>query len=282
VRGAPFAMRAVTGWLKPKYGVPGFDVCGTVERVGARVTRFRPGERVFGTCFGSCAEQVSVRAETLAHAPAGLSAEQAAGLATAGLAALHALRDVAKLQPGHKLLVNGAAGGIGTFAVQLGKALGAEVTAVCSAGRQALLQQLGAAHVIDYARQDFTRSSERYDVILDNVENRSLAECRRVLTPRGTLILNSGVGEAGLALWVRLLRPLVLSPLTKQHLRRYLSTPNHTDLAALAKLADSGALTTVVGRTFPLHETTAALEYIATGHALGKTAITVTGSRTRA
>ncbi|HET8936510.1 MAG TPA: NAD(P)-dependent alcohol dehydrogenase [Polyangiales bacterium] len=282
VRGQPYLMRVVTGLLRPKYGIPGFDVCGVVESVGAEVTRFKVGERVFGAGFGTCAELVSVKAETLAHAPERLSAAQAAGLATSGIAALVALRDVAKLEPGSKLLINGAAGGIGTFAIQIAKSMGAEVTAVCSSQRRALMFELGADHVIDYNEVDFTRADERYDVIFDNVENHTLEECRRALTPRGMLILNSGVGEDGLALWVRLLKPLVLSPLSQQTYRRFLTMPKLQELEALASLVTSGTLTPVVGKTFPLAETARALAYIANGHALGKTAIEVTSSPTRA
>lgn len=275
VRGEPYAMRFVTGLMKPKYGVPGFDVCGVVEAVGPDVTRFRVGERVFGTCFGSCAELVSVSEKTLAHAPENLSSAQAASLGTSGLAALHALRDCARIEPGQKLLINGAAGGIGTFAVQLAKVRGAEVTAVCSGGRRELMLKLGADQVIDHTREDFTEGAARYDVILDNVENHSLERCRRALSPSGLMILNSGVGAEGLAFWVRLLKPVVLSPFSKQTYRRYVSVPNHKDLEELAALARSGKLTPVIGETFPLRDTARALEHIAGGHALGKTIIQV-------
>jgi NADPH:quinone reductase-like Zn-dependent oxidoreductase len=275
VRGEPFAVRLSTGLAKPKYGVPGFDVCGAVEAVGAGVTRFQVGDRVLGTCLGSCAQFVSTRADTLVHAPERLSAAQAAALPTSGLAALHALRDVAKLKAGQKLLINGASGGIGTIAVQLAKARGAEVTAVCSGGRSELMSQLGADHVLDYTREDFSEGTARYDVILDNVENHSLERCRRALTPNGLLILNSGVGAEGLAFWVRLLKPVFLSPFSNQSYRRYLSMPNQKDLEELTVLAAGGTLTPVIGQTFPLHETAQALAHIATGHALGKTVIEV-------
>lgn len=282
VRGQPYLMRVVTGLLRPKSGIPGFDVCGVVESVGAEVTRFKAGDRVFGASMGTCAELVSVKATALAHAPERLSAAQAAGLATSGVPALVALRDVAKLQPGSKLLINGAAGGVGTFAIQIAKTMGAEVTAVCSSQRRALMLELGADHVIDYNQVDFTRAAERYDVIFDNVENHPLEACRRALTPRGMLILNSGVGEDGLALWVRLLKPLFLSPLSKQTYRRFVTMPEQKELEALAGLVTSGVLTPVVGKTFPLSETARALAYIASGHALGKTVIEITSSPTRA
>lgn len=281
VRGKPYLMRLYTGLTKPSYGVPGFDLCGEVEAVGPGVTRFRVGERVFGTGFGSCAQLVRVSADTLAHAPKRLSSAQAASLGTSALAALHGLRDCAKLQPGQKILINGAAGGIGTFALQLAKAWGAEVTAVCSAGRRELMLELGADHVIDHTREDFTDGSARYDVIFDNVENHKLERCRRALTERGLLILNSGTGATGWRFCVRLLKPLLLSPLSKQSYRRYFSAPNFKDLEQLAALAESGKVEPVIGKSFPLEETARALAYIEDGHALGKTII-VMGSPTRA
>ena len=275
VYGTPFPVRFMTGLIKPKPGIPGTDLCGRVIEVGAQVTRFRPGDKVFGACFGSCAELVCGSADHLAHAPERLSTEQAAGLATSGLAALRALRDVAKLQPGQKLLVNGAAGGIGMYAVQLAKAWGAEVTAVCSRQQHDLLRELGAAHVIDYTRDDFTQAAERYDVILDNVENHSLAQVERALKDRGLLICNSGTGTGGWKFWVRLLKPLVLSPFSRKSFRRYVSMPNANDLEELARLAETGVITPVVGRTFTLPETAAALAHVAAGHAHGKTIISV-------
>lgn len=281
VRGQPYLMRVVTGLTRPKAGIPGFDVCGVVESVGSQVTRFKAGDRVFGAGMGTCAEYVSVKAATLSHAPDRLSSAQAAALATSGIPALVALRDVAKLQPGTKLLINAAAGGVGTFAIQIAKSMGAEVTAVCSSQRRALMFELGADHVIDYQQVDFTRADERYDVIFDNLENHKLEDCRRALTPRGMLILNSGVGEDGLALWVRLLKPLFLSPFSQQSYRRFVTMPNQRELEALASLVSNGTVTPVVGKTFKLADTAQALTYIASGHALGKTVIEVS-SPTRA
>ncbi len=275
VKGAPFAMRLATGLLKPQYGVPGFDLAGHVEAVGQNVTRFRPGDEVFGACKGSCAEYASTKESMLALKPVNLNMEQAAALPTSGLAALHGLRDAGKLQAGQKMLVNGAAGGVGTFAVQIAKAFGAEVTGVCSTANVDLVRSLGADHVIDYTREDFTQREARYDLIFDNVENRSLAECRRVLTPGGTLVLNSGTGARGIQMLIRLVKPLVLSPFVRQNLRRYLSTPNHQDLIVLKELVEAGKLTPVVNRTYPLASTPDALRYIESGHARGKAVITL-------
>jgi len=275
VRGAPFVMRLVTGLLKPKSGVPGFDVAGQVEAVGSNVQRFRPGDEVFGTCDGACAEYVSTGQDKLALKPANLTFEQAAAVPTSALAALHALRDVAKVLPGQKLLINGASGGVGTFAVQLAKTLGAEVAGVCSATNVEMVRSIGADRVIDYTQEDFTRGGQRYDLIFDNVENRSLSDCRRALAPCGTLILNSGSGARGLELLVRLVKPLMLSPFVRHSLRRYLSVPNHEDLAVLKGFIESGKLSPVVDKTYPLHETPAALAYIEAGHARGKVVVTL-------
>ena len=277
VHGSPFLMRLVSGLRKPIYGVPGFDVAGQVEAVGSRVTQFRPGDAVFGACKGACAEFVCAPAGTLALKPARLSFEQAAALPTSGLAALHALRDAGRVRPGQQVLINGASGGVGSIAVQLAKAFGAEVTGVCSAGNVDLVRSLGADHVIAHTQQDFTQGEQRYDLILDNVENRSLADCRRVLTPNGTLILNSGTGAQGMAMLIRLLKPIVLSPFLRQSLRRYLSTPSHADLKVLAELVEAGHLTPVIDKTYPLHETAAALRHIEDGHARGKVVVNLPG-----
>jgi NADPH:quinone reductase-like Zn-dependent oxidoreductase len=275
VRGAPFAMRLVSGLLKPRYGVPGFDMAGKVEAVGKNVKRFRPGDEVFGVGKGTCAEYASAKEDGLALKPARLTFQEAAALPTSGLAALHGLRDAGKVQAGQKVLINGAAGGVGSFAVQIARSFGAEVTGVCGTANVEVVRSLGANHVIDYTREDFTQHTERYDLVFDNVENRSLSECRRALTPTGTLVLNSGTGAKGLDMMIRLLKPLVVSPFVRQKLRRYLSAPNHADLVVLKELVESGKLTPVIGRTYPLSETPEALRYIEGGHARGKVVITL-------
>ena len=275
VRGAPFAMRLVTGLIKPKHGVPGFDVAGQVEAVGANVKRFRPGDQVFGACNGACAEYACAGQDKLALKPANLTFEEGAAVPTSALAALHALRDVGQVQSGQRVLINGASGGVGTFAVQIAKSFGAEVTGVCSTTNVDTVRSIGADHVIDYTEQDFTQGGKRYDLIFDNVENRSLSDCRRALTPGGTLILNSGTGAHGIGMLIRLVKPLVLSPFVRQDLRRYLSVPNHQDLVILKELVESGQLRPVIDRKYPLHETPAALAYIEGGHARGKVVITL-------
>lgn len=276
VRGAPFAMRLVSGLLRPKHGVPGFDLAGRVEAVGKSVTRFQPGDEVFGaSTTGTCAEYAHAGEHQLAHKPNDLAFEQAAALPTSALAALHALRDVAKVQPGQRVLINGASGGVGSFAVQIAKSFGADVTGVCSRRNVDLVRSIGADHVIDYSQEDFTQGGQRYDLILDNVENRSLSEVRRALTRNGTLILNSGTGAKGIAMLIRLVTPLLLSPFVRHSLRRYLSVPNHEDLVVLKELVERGKLEPVIDRTYPLHETPEALRYIEGGHARGKVVVCI-------
>lgn len=275
VRGAPFAMRMVSGLVRPKVGVPGFDLAGTVEAVGEGVTRLRPGDEVFGSSQGTCAEYVRAREDRLAPRPTNLSPVQAAALATSGLAALHGIRDAARVRAGQSVLIVGASGGVGSYAVQIARALGAEVTGVCGPTNVERVRSLGAAQVIDYTREDFTAGPRRWDVILDNVEDRPLAACRRALTPDGTLVLNSGTGATGLRMMLRLLAPLVLAPFVRHTLRRFLSAPTQADLLVLRRMAESGQVTPLIDRTYPLAETPAALAYIERGHARGKVVVTV-------
>lgn len=276
VRGSPFPVRLATGLRRPSYGVPGLDLAGIVESVGSAVTRFRPGHEVFGCGSGTCADYTRAAEGGLASKPGALTFGEAAAIPTSALAALHGLR-AAKLRAGQRVLINGASGGVGTFAVQIAKVLGAEVTGVCSTRNVELVRTLGADHVIDYTSTDFTRGGRRYDVILDNIEDRRLADVRRALTPEGTLVLNSGTGASGLALLARLIWPLVLSRFVRHDMRRFLSMPNATDLAYLATLVDEGKLRPVIDRTFPLAETPAALRHIETHRARGKVVIAVAG-----
>jgi NADPH:quinone reductase-like Zn-dependent oxidoreductase len=275
IKGTPFVVRMETGWLKPKQGIPGWELAGVVEAVGSAVTGFTAGDEVFGASHGTCAEYVAVKADSLALKPSGLSLEEAATLPTSGWAALKAVRNVAKVQAGQKILINGASGGVGMFEVQIAKSYGAEVTGVCSGRNVEMVRSIGADHVIDYTQEDFTAGGAQYDVIFDNVENRSLADVRKALKPDGTLILNSGRGAAGLAMMVRLVKPLLISPFSKQSLRRYISTPKHEGLMDLKELVESGKLRVVLDRTFPLEETAAALEYVDGGHVPGKVAVTI-------
>jgi NADPH:quinone reductase-like Zn-dependent oxidoreductase len=274
VRGSPFVVRSATGLRKPKYG-PGYDLAGEVEAVGGGVSQFAPGDAVFGAATGTCAEYVCVKQDKLAPKPAPLTSEEAAALPTSGLAALHGLRRAGEVKAGQQVLIIGASGGVGSFAVQIAKADGAEVTGVCSTPHVELVRSLGADHVIDYTQEDFTQGGPRYDLILDNVENRSLADCRRALKPNGTLVLNSGSGAAGLGLMWRLLKPLLLSPFSRQNLRRYLSLPKQEDLLVLKDLAEAGKLRPAIDRTYPLAETAAALSYLESRHAQGKVVIAV-------
>ncbi|MCW5966375.1 MAG: NAD(P)-dependent alcohol dehydrogenase [Bryobacterales bacterium] len=275
MRGSPFPVRLMTGLRKPKYGVPGMDLAGQVVTVGRMVTRFRPGDEVFGCCMGACAEVACAAEATLVQKPASVPWQQAAAVPTSALAALHAIRDAGKVAPGHRVLIVGASGGVGTFAVQLARFFGAEVTGVCSSRNLELVRSLGAHHVIDYTQEDFTKPGPRYDVILDNIENRSLAECRRALAPSGTLICNSGTGASGMAMAVRLLKPLVVSPFARHNLRRYLSEPNFKDLDLLKKLLESRKLSPVIDRAYSLDETPDALRHIEGGHARGKVVVTL-------
>jgi NADPH:quinone reductase-like Zn-dependent oxidoreductase len=278
VRGKPFVVRMETGWFRPTTGIPGYDFSGVVEEVGEGVTAFAAGDQVYGYCPGSCAEFVSVAEDKLAAKPADLSHVEAAALPTSALAALHAVRDVAELQSGQSLLINGVSGGVGTFAVQIAKAFGADVTGVCSSKNAALAESLGADRVVDYTAEDFTTAGQQYDCILDNVENRSLSDVRRVLKPSGTLICNSGTGASGLAFWIRLLRPLALSPLTNQRLCRYLSVPTREDLETLSEMVRNGKLRPVVSKVHTLETVPDALKALESGHTVGKRVVCVVDS----
>jgi NADPH:quinone reductase-like Zn-dependent oxidoreductase len=275
VRGTPLGIRFESGLFKPRYGIPGFDLAGVVETVGEGVTEFHPGDEVFGASHATCAEYVCASAGKLALKPAGLTFDEAAAMPTSGLAALHGLRDAGKVQTGQHVLINGASGGVGTCAVQIAKSYGAEVTGVCSAKNVDLVRSIGADHVIDYTREDFTQAGKQYDLIFDNVENRSLSDVRRALTPTGTLVLNSGTGANGIEMMVRLVKPLALSPFARQNFRRFLSKPNHRDLVVLKELVESNKLRPVIDKTYALEDTAAALNHIETGHVSGKVVVTV-------
>ena len=277
VRGKPLPMRLASGLLRPKNGVPGSDIAGRVEAVGADVTAFEVGNEVFGAGQGACAEYARAGENQLARKPTNLTFEEAAAVPTSGVAALHGLRDAGRLRPGQKVLINGASGGVGTFAVQIARALGADVTGVCGSANRDTVRLLGADRVIEYTEQDFTRGPQRYDLILDNIENRTLAHCRRVLTPNGTLVLNSGTGARGIRLMARLVTPLVLSLFTRQNLRRYLSAPNRRDLLELKALIEDGKVIPVIDKAYQLGETPAALRHIEGGHTRGKVVVTVLG-----
>ena len=277
--GRPAMMRLVLGLRRPKPATRGQDVAGTVEAVGANVTSLRPGDDVFGEgdfgkTTGSFAEYARLPHTALARKPATLTFEQAAAITMVGLTAHRAIR-VAGVGPGQRVLINGAAGGVGHAAVQIAAASGAEVTGVCSTRNVELVTALGAAHVIDYTREDLTLRSERYDVILDNVANIPLRRLRRLLTPRGVLLMNSGNGGRILGPLPRMARGYLLSLLVPQTLRAFSSTPTTSSLVELSELIDSGALVPVIERTFDLADAAQALERVATHHVAGKIVVVV-------
>ena len=274
-----FAMRPVSGMRKPKDSRFGIDCAGIVEAVGKNVTQFKPGDEVFGAANGSIAQYVCASERMLVTKPANITFEQAGSVAVAGLTALQGLRDQGRLQPGQKVLVNGASGGVGTFAVQIAKALGAEVTAVCSTRNLEQARAIGADHVIDYTKEDFTRSDQRYDVIFDNVGNHSIADRRGVLTPNGICVL-AGMGSAGKheGQWPRLfgnLKAFVVSPFIAQKFKGYIGKLLQADLAVLRDLMQQGKVTPVIERKYPMSETAEALRYLEEGHARGKIVITI-------
>jgi NADPH:quinone reductase-like Zn-dependent oxidoreductase len=281
MRGAPYVVRLIAGLSRPRDGTGrlGADMAGSVEAVGKNVTEFRPGDEVFGGLEdrGTLAEYVSIRHDgAVAAKPAGLTFEQAASVPVAAFTALQALRDKGRVRPGHKVLVNGASGGVGTFAVQLAKAFGAEVTGVCSTANTQMVASIGADQVIDYTREDFTRGGRRYDLVIDIAGNRTLAETRRILVSHGVLV---GVGGPDKGRWIgplgRSARMAVLSPAVSQRMVFFLARQNNADLAVLRELLQAGKVTPVVDRTFPLDEAAEAIRYLETGHARGKVVITV-------
>jgi NADPH:quinone reductase-like Zn-dependent oxidoreductase len=274
--GLPYVARPVYGLRKPKVSVRGTDVAGIVEAIGAGVTRFKVGDAVYGSSTGSYAEFAAAAEHKLAPKPANLTFEQAAAVPMAGLVALQAVRDHGKVRAGQKVLVNGASGGIGTFAVQIAKALGAEVTAVASTRNLDLVRSLGADHVIDYTKQDFTKSGERYDFILDNVSNHSLTDLRRALTPTGVLVPNGGrFDKTWMASGGRIVQGKVMFQFGSQKLGNFLVSMDHQGLLDLNALIESGKVSPVMDRTFALSETAQALGHVGAGHSRGKTTISV-------
>jgi NADPH:quinone reductase-like Zn-dependent oxidoreductase len=265
------------GLRAPKNPVPGLDVAGTVAAIGANVTRFAVGDEVFGVSRGSFAEYAGAREDKLARKPASLTFNQAAVVAISGLTALQGLCDDGRIEAGQHVLIIGASGGVGTFAVQIAKAFGAQVTGVCSTGKLDLVRSLGADHVIDYSQDDFSSAPARYDLILDIGGNSSLSRLRRALTPNGTLVIvggeNGGRWTGGFG---RQLRAVALSPFVRQRLVMKIPKENHADLERLARLIEAGKLTPTVERTYPLEQAPDAMRHLQAGHARGKLAITVT------
>src|SRR5438067_381930 len=268
--------RLIFGLRKPRDTRLGRDVAGQVEAVGKNVTQFKPGDEVFGICRGSLAEYAVTPERALVIKPPNVSFEQAASVPLAGLTALQGLRE-GNIQPGQNVLINGATGGVGTFAVQIAKSFGAEVTAVCSTQKVNLVRSIGADHVIDYTKEDFTKGDQRYDVIFDNVGNHSFSDRRRVLTPNGVCVL-AGIGGAGLhpETWGRIVgtfKASLLSRFVRQKFLRYVTTLNKEDLTVLSDLMQTGAVTPIIDRTYKLSETAEAMRYFEEGHARGKVVI---------
>ena len=277
MQGKPYIMRAGAGIGKPDSILMGADFAGTVEAVGKNVTRFKPGDEVFGDRDGAFGEYVSVAEKgAMALKPSNMTMEQAAAVPIAGMTALQALRDKGKVQAGQKVLINGASGGVGTFAVQIAKTYGADVTGVCSTRNVEMVKSIGADHVIDYTKEDFTHGSARYDLIIDNVGNHTLSEYRHVLTPKGTLVIVGGPSDDS---WLGPLTTLVgayfVAPFVGQKMTFMLAQANKDDLDVLRELMQAGKLTPVIDRHYTLAETAQAIGYLEQGHARGKVIIAV-------
>ncbi len=276
MRAEPFLVRFMFGLLKPKINILGADVAGRVEAVGRSVTQFQPGDEAFGdlsNCgLGAFAEYAVAPQNVLAHKPANLSFEQAAAVPVSAVTAMQALRDHGHIQPGQKVLINGASGGVGTFAVQIAKAFGAEVTAVCSTGKMALMRSLGADHVIDYTQEDFSRNGQRYDLILAANGYQPLSAYQRALAPQGVYVMVGGSTA-------QMFEAMLLGPLRSKKGGRkmgsMLANPNQKDLVFMGELLEAGQVTPVIDRCFPLADTADAIRYLETGHAKGKVVITV-------
>lgn len=263
------------GFRRPLITTRGFDVAGVVEAVGNEVERLQPGDEVFGWRDGAFAQYVSASEDNFVRKPVGSSFEQVAAVPMAGLTALQAVRDQGQVQAGQKVLINGASGGVGTFAVQIAKAFGAEVTGVCSTRNVDVVRSIGADHVIDYTKEDFTKVRQRFDVVIDSAASRSVSDCRRVLTPTGTYVHLGDSGGRWIGGFTHSLKTLLVSPFVSQKMRTFTVSPKQDDLVVLGELIDSGEVTPVIERTYPLIETPQALRYIEEGHARGKVVITV-------
>ena len=275
--GKPFLFRLLFGLRKPKTGGIGADLAGEVEAVGGAVTQFRPGDEIYGEVeAGALAEYGAVSEDAAARKPTNLTFEQAAAVPMGALTALQALRDKGGIRAGHKVLINGSSGGVGTFAVQIAKSFGAEVTAVCSTRNIQLVRSLGADHVIDYTREDFTTGAERYDLMLDNVGNHSAVACRRVLTGKGVRVATFGSPEHD---WfgpvAAMARMAVLSLFVGQKMIPFSAKPRRSDLETLAEMIEMGTITPVIDRTYSLSDSAEAMDYLDEGHARGKVVITI-------
>lgn len=281
-RGRPYFIRIITGLRKPKRTRPGVDVAGEVEAVGRNVTQFKPGDEVFGACRGAFAEYVCAQESKVVTKPDNVTFEQAAAVPVAALTALQGLRDKGQLRAGQKVLINGAAGGVGTFAVQLAKSFGAgAVTGVCSTRNVEMVRSIGADQVIDYTREDFTKSGQRYDLMLDCVANHSLSACRRVLYPKGRyIIVGAPKSRWMIGLLARPLKALVLTLFVSQKLVMFIARLKKEDLTTLRELMQAGKITPVIDRRYSLSEVPEAIRYLEEGHARGKVVITLEHNET--
>jgi NADPH:quinone reductase-like Zn-dependent oxidoreductase len=275
LRGIPYAMRPAVGLFKPKHEIPGVDLAGQVEAVGGSVKQFQPGDEVFGWCNGAFAEYACAEENNLLAKPSNLTLEQAAAVGDSAFTALNAVRDQGEVQPGQRVVINGASGGVGTFAIQIAKSFGADVTGVCSTKNVEMVRSIGANRVIDYTKEDFAQADQRYDVMLDLVGNRSLSDCMGTLSRQGTYVL---VGVSDMDRWfglARQIKALSLSPFVRQSVRVFIVRHNRADLAVLKELVEAGKVTPVIDRRYPLREVPEALRYQGEGHARGKIIITV-------
>jgi NADPH:quinone reductase-like Zn-dependent oxidoreductase len=276
MKGEPALLRLFFGLRKPRRGRPGVDVAGEVEAVGKNVTQFKPGDAVFGSCPAAFAEYACTRESKIAMKPDNVTFEQAASINVAGLTALQGLRDKGKVQPGSKVLINGAAGGVGTFAVQIAKSFGAHVTGVCSTRNVDMVRSIGADEVIDYTQHDFTTSNRRYDVILECVGNHSFSECRRVLNPHGRFVIVGGPHDPSVMdLMAPMIQALVLSLFGNQKAVMFIAKASQADLTFLGELIATGKLIPVIGRSYTLSEAAAAVQHVEEGHARGKVVVTL-------
>ena len=274
MRGLPYPLRLMAGLRRPKHGRLGVDAAGQVEAVGRSVTQFKPGDEVFGTCKGALAEYACAAETTLAIKPRNITFKEAASVPIAGLTALQGLRDKGRIQPGQRVLINGAAGGVGTFAVQIAKHFGAQVTGVCGTRNVELVRSLGADQVIDYTQQDFTKSDEHVDLMLDCVGNRSLAACRRVLSPKGIYVgVGAITGRWMLGVLVRAFAALLMAPFVGQKFESFMAKLKKEDLNTLSELMSEGNLKPVIDRRYSLREVPEAVRYLEEGHARGKVVI---------
>ena len=275
MRGKPYLVRAQAGLLRPKRNTLGVDVAGMVEAVGKNVTQFQPGDEVFGGSSGSFAEYVCAGESSFVLKPANLTFEQAAAVPIAAITALQALRDKGQIQPGHRVLINGASGGVGTFAVQIAKSFGAEVTGVCSTRNVDMVRSIGADQVIDYTRDDFTQSGQRYDLMLDTVGNRSLSECRRALVTRGFYVSVGAPFGDWIGPLTHIFKILLVSLVVSQKMAPMLAKLGNKDLVFLKELIEAGKVTPIIDRRYKLSEAPEAIRYLEEGHAQGKIVITV-------